>query len=113
MLDPFTGEAQRIRRRRRWQKVSRLYRDAHPVCELCEIEGRTEPVESVDHVVSLVELLIEAVGIDGDPTDVVPDGAHDEANLQSLCGPCHSKKSAAERARGYNDRTPRQRSEDE
>lgn len=46
-------------------------------------EGRTEPAVIVDHVKEIAD--------GGDP--------YDWDNLQSLCLPCHNRKTAAERRR--------------
>ena len=57
-----------------WMKISKMYRDSHPVCEVC----RNAIAEDVDH----------KDGFNGinDPrrTDV--------SNLQSICRACHNKK---------------------
>jgi len=59
----------------RWEKVRDWYRASHPLCEVC---GR--PMDHVDHIVPLRD--------GGERLD--PD------NLQSLCKPCHDKKTAEE-----------------
>lgn len=50
---------------------------SNPLCEHCEKEGRITPATEVDH-------------IDGDNTNNEP------SNLQSLCKPCHSRKTVKE-----------------
>lgn len=60
----------------------------HPLCAPCAAAGRTEAARDVDHVVPMRALLAS-----GDAERVF-----DPANLQALCGPCHARKSAAERA---------------
>lgn len=61
---------------RQWKRVSRLYRQQHPLCEECEREGRVTPAELVDHIVA------------------VSDGGSmwEWENLQSLCWACHNRK---------------------
>ena len=55
---------------------------ANPLCKACDQAGRTAAAMHVDHVVPLA---------DGGP-DV-------EANMQSLCIPCHKMKTNRENAR--------------
>lgn len=54
---------------------------AHPLCCMCEAEGRVTAAAVPDHVVPLWQ-----------------GGADDESNLQSLCAPHHDAKTAAEAA---------------
>lgn len=61
---------------RQWQRVSKLYRQQHPLCEECERQGRITPAELVDHIVPVAD------GGDMWSWD----------NLQSLCAACHNKK---------------------
>ena len=35
----------------RWQQAREAYLAEHPLCRLCQIEGRTEPAVIVDHIV--------------------------------------------------------------
>jgi 5-methylcytosine-specific restriction protein A len=67
----------------RWRRLSRRYRAAHPACEHCEAAGRFSLTEHVDHIVP------------------VADGgaAWDEANFAALCRPCHSLKTADDKAK--------------
>jgi len=66
-----------------WRKLRAAYRRAHPLCEECLREGRTEPAVIVDHVKEIVD--------GGAP--------YDWDNLRSLCLACHNRKTAAERWR--------------
>ncbi|WP_288297318.1 HNH endonuclease signature motif containing protein [uncultured Pyramidobacter sp.] len=66
-----------------WRKLRAAYRRAHPLCEECLREGRTEPAVIVDHVKEIAD--------GGDP--------YDWDNLRSLCLACHNRKTAAERRR--------------
>lgn len=63
----------------RWRKIRNTYITKHPLCEHCQANGRVMPAQEVDHIIPLE---------DG--------GTHDEANLQALCKPCHSSKTARE-----------------
>ncbi|MDK8305659.1 HNH endonuclease signature motif containing protein [Corynebacterium imitans] len=76
--DPAINKRYDHRRR----QIRNAYIQAHPLCEQCQTQGRVTPAQEVDHIVPLE---------DG--------GTHDEANLQALCKPCHSSKTA-----GGNDR---------
>ena len=62
-----------------WRKLSKRHRQANPLCVLCEARGLTTPAELVDHVTPH----------DGDMTLFL-----DGANIQSLCGTCHSRDKA-------------------
>ena len=60
-----------------WRKIRNRYIAAHPVCAHCQEQGRITPATEVDHIIPLEH-----------------GGTHDEANLQALCKPCHSAKTA-------------------
>lgn len=57
-----------------WERIARLYRESHPVCEMCQQESSVD----VDHIRPFR-------GVD-DPLRT------DLQNLQALCKACHSKK---------------------
>lgn len=62
-----------------WRKIRNAYIQAHPLCEHCQENGRVTPAQEVDHIIPLER-----------------GGTHTEANLQALCKPCHSSKTARE-----------------
>lgn len=62
----------RVDRNKKWK-------EAHPLCVKCEAEGRTRPVDEVDHKIPLWA-----------------GGADHESNLQSLCTDCHTEKTSKE-----------------
>jgi len=66
----------------RWTKYSKQYRINHPLCVMCEKEGKLTVAECVDH--------IEAVSGPEDKKFWL------ESNHQSLCNSCHSAKTAKE-----------------
>lgn len=68
-----------IYRSKRWRKLRRRYLTEHPYCEWGELECMA-PAVDVDHVLRIEE--------GGAPWD--------EANLQALCKPHHSTKTARE-----------------
>ena len=59
---------------RAWKKIRARYVAAHPLCEMCQAEGRLTPTEIVHHIKELS---------DG--------GTHDFSNLMSVCKSCHNK----------------------
>ncbi|WP_406710420.1 HNH endonuclease signature motif containing protein [Trueperella pyogenes] len=72
----------------RWHKIRNAYIAKHPLCEHCQVTGRVTPAAEVDHIVPLER-----------------GGTHDETNLQALCKPCHSSKTAREDERWRKDGT--------
>ena len=79
---PKLAEAKRGTSRQRgytteWSKLSKWYRQQHPLCEMCLKRDLLVAAECVDHIVP------KAQG-----------GTDDESNLQSLCWSCHSRKTA-------------------
>ncbi len=60
-----------------WQRLRASVLAGEPLCRQCVREGRTELATDVDHR-------------DGDP------GNNDMVNLQPLCHPCHSRKTASD-----------------
>jgi 5-methylcytosine-specific restriction enzyme A len=64
---------------RRWRKLRLMYLRTHPLCVSCQADGITTQATEVDHIRRR-----RAGG--GDEWD----------NLQALCKPCHSRKTAAE-----------------
>lgn len=58
-----------------WQKQSKDYLKAHPLCVHCLAKGITVAAECVDHI-----------------TPKESGGSDFESNLQALCWPCHSRK---------------------
>src|SRR5687768_15883216 len=65
----------------RWDRASAAFRCAHPLCAVCELEGRLTAAECVDHIVPHR----------GDPVLF-----WNQNNWQSLCWSCHSRKTARE-----------------
>ena len=61
----------------RWQKARKRYLRTHPLCVRCQEEGRLVEATVVDHIKPHR----------GDPVLF-----WDEKNWQSLCKPCHDKK---------------------
>lgn len=69
---------------RAWRSLRAAYVAEHPLCEPCRAEGRTVQVAHVHHKQDRADH---------------PDLAMVWENLQSLCKPCHSRATLAERAR--------------
>lgn len=64
----------------RWQRARLAYLAKHPLCRMCEVQGKVTAATVVDHIVDHR----------GDQT-LFWDSKN---NWQSLCVPCHSKKTA-------------------
>ena len=60
----------------RWTRESRLWREAHPLCEECKRKGIVKAAEVVDHII---------------PVAVCAD-FWDRSNWQSLCRDCNNTK---------------------
>ena len=76
---PFTGFNQdnyKLYTSMQWRKTSHAYRAQHPICELCEKEGRITAAVMVDHIIP------------------IRDGGKvwDFSNLQALCKRCNAQK---------------------
>lgn len=65
----------------KWQQARAGFLVKHPLCLHCEAKGRVVVATDVDHIIPHK----------GDMTLF-----WDRSNWQSLCGPCHSAKTAAE-----------------
>lgn len=65
----------------RWRRERGLFLRAHPLCAQCARQGRTRAASQVDHI---------------RPHQGDPALFWDQANWQSLCLACHSRKTAAE-----------------
>ena len=66
----------------RWLKARATYLRSHPLCVVCKAAGRLTPAVIVDHIVPHrgdQQLFWDT-----------------ENNWQSLCRPCHSRKTASE-----------------
>lgn len=59
----------------RWQQARARFLAEHPLCVMCQSEGRVEPATVVDHVV---------------PHRGDPSLFWDRSNWMSLCARCHS-----------------------
>ena len=64
-----------------WRKARKRFLALHPLCVICEKEGRVKAATVVDHIERHK----------GDP-----DKFWDESNWQSLCTECHNRKTAKE-----------------
>ncbi|WP_099473330.1 HNH endonuclease signature motif containing protein [Stenotrophomonas maltophilia] len=60
-----------------WRRIRAVVLAREPLCRCCAEQGRVRAATEVDH-------------IDGD------DANHTDSNLQPLCRPCHSAKTARE-----------------
>jgi 5-methylcytosine-specific restriction protein A len=69
---------------RKWRKAAERFKQANPLCVMCQDEGKVTPAQFADHIIR------------------IEDGGSrfDESNLQSLCEFHHNQKSGRE-AHGY------------
>lgn len=65
-----------------WPRIRKAFIAAHPLCEVCQREGRVTAAEEVHHIVPLAQ-----------------GGTHEDANLMALCKECHSRITAREGGR--------------
>jgi len=70
----------------RWRRLRAAKLAKNPLCETCELDGRIVAANTVDHRTPIKH--------GGDPWSW--------DNLQSQCGPCHSRKSAQEGSRWHD-----------
>ena len=70
----------------RWQALRADFLRRNPLCKTCEAKGRVKPANEVDHIKPRAQ-----------------GGSDADANLQSLCKPCHSRKTA-QTTHGANQR---------
>jgi 5-methylcytosine-specific restriction endonuclease McrA len=71
----------------RWRIIRAAHISREPLCRHCLLAGYTVAATEVDHIVPLSH-----------------GGTHAEANLQSLCHACHSRKTGREQRK--NSATP-------
>ncbi len=65
-----------------WPRVRAQFLAAHPLCAVCERDGRVTAAEEVHHILPLAK-----------------GGTHAEENLLALCRSCHSRITAREGGR--------------
>ena len=81
--DPQRPSPWRRGYRTNWPKLRLMQLRREPLCRICALNGAAAAATEVDHIQP------KAKG-----------GADSFENLQSLCKPCHSKKTMAERYGG-------------
>ena len=81
-----------VRRRygRAWKRIRDSYVQQHPLCEVCQKDGRLVATEEVHHKVPLSE-----------------GGTHARDNLIALCKSCHARIHAERGDRWHNSRPGR------
>ena len=67
----------------RWNQARLAYLDEHPLCKHCQDNGLIVAATVVDHIINTAQ-----------------GGTDDPTNLQTLCNPCHDKKTHAESMAG-------------
>ena len=68
--------ADRFRGSAAWQRFRKWFRREHPLCQLCDDDGRVEPATDIHHIVGIMQ---------------APDRALDESNVVALCRDCHQR----------------------
>lgn len=66
----------------RWEKLSKVFRQDHPLCEICKSKGITRASEVTDHII---------------PWPVCKD-FYNRQNLQALCQECNRAKGNRDKA---------------
>ncbi len=59
---------------RAWKRIRDRYAQEHPLCEICNENGRLTPADEVHHILPISQ-----------------GGMHDKNNLMALCKSCHNK----------------------
>tara|TARA_R100001244_G_C5159438_1_gene130806 strand:- start:71 stop:409 length:339 start_codon:yes stop_codon:yes gene_type:complete len=72
---------------KRWRSLRGYYLQMNPLCEMCKRAGYITPAEEIDHRTP--------IRLGGNRTTL--------DNLQSLCKPCHARKSGRE-AHSYKNK---------
>lgn len=70
-------EAETRQRGRKWMEIRKRWFSEHPLCVVCEAQGRVSEATQLDHRIALIN-----------------GGKDDESNYQSLCLEHHKEKSA-------------------
>lgn len=71
----------------RWRKARASYLASHPLCVLCDRQGRVAPATVVDHI---------------RPHGGDPELFWNQGNWQGLCATCHSGVKRMEENHGYS-----------
>jgi 5-methylcytosine-specific restriction endonuclease McrA len=77
MRDDSKAERDAFYSSSRWMRLRKAFLSANPVCIDCLAEDRVEPATIVHHRLERLHR---------------PDLDLDEANLEALCSPCHTKR---------------------
>ena len=80
-------KAPRLYDNQRWRKVRRMHLAEHPMCVMCERQGRVTAATVVDHIV---------------PHEGNADLFWDMSNWQSLCYACHNSIKKQQELYGYS-----------
>ena len=64
-----------------WQDMRIAYMQNHPLCEVCQMEGKSKLSEHVHHLISFVQV----------PEELMQNYAYDSNNFCSVCAECHNE----------------------
>lgn len=67
---------------KQWKSLRKAYFQEHPLCEMCEREGKITPTEEIHHIKPISS---------GSDELARKDLAFDYNNLMALCAECHRK----------------------
>lgn len=64
-----------------WKEIRVAYMISNPLCEICEMEGKTRLAEHCHHLISFLDV----------PDELMLNYAYDSNNLCSVCAECHNR----------------------
>ena len=76
---------------KKWEKLSRSYRQDHPLCERCLAKGIIEPAVLVHHKIHINEQNCKD-----------PEILYGLDNLESICAKCHAEEHSGHEADRFN-----------
>lgn len=81
-IDTARAERMKIYNTKRWRRLRLSHLRLHPLCQICEREGRVTPGNDVHHITSFTSVTDKA------QRELL---AYDPANLMTVCDSCHAK----------------------
>lgn len=64
-----------------WKKLKKSQQINHPMCEICQMEGKIKLQEHIHHIISFLDV----------PDEEMLKYAYDSNNLMSVCADCHNR----------------------
>lgn len=97
-------DRQKMYQLKQWRELSQWYRMNHPLCEMCEANGRLTPSEHVHHILSPFDYGLSEVEKLSRLLD--PD------NLMALCHECHNEIHQEKKSKKVDDKPKKMKSTD-